>query len=217
MCLTFLELSRKAKGPVLPLLLALQKELKAAREKMMLLTHKTGSPSSTKQIEPDKTGFPSGAQSSQQGDSVDEKQRELTKDISASTLPKGTSERRDETGGNDAKTNPESPADKSGNTLQSAGISDGIVEGNTAGSIIEPAAGKDVESPQPVEIHETTVGETDVSSAASEQGAGAANKNAVCESGTDREELRAVSGSVIHAQPMHSADTTGVGEEFAAR
>ena len=183
---------------------ALQEKLKAATVKMLLLkTHQIGSPS--------------GAQISQQDDSVEKEQRELTKDVSAFATPKGTSEQGDETGGNDAKTNPESPADESGNTLQSAGISDGIVEGNTADSFIEPAAGKDVESPQPAEVHGTTVGETDVSSAASEQRAGAADKNAVCESGTDREELRAVSGSVNHAQPIHSADTTGVGEEFAAR
>ena len=142
-------------------LLALQEELKATNEKMRLLqTRKTGSPNSTKQTETHKTGFPSSARSSQQGDSVEEKQRELTKDISTSTLPKGTGERRDETGGNDSKTNPESPADKSGNTLQSAGIADGVADGNTADSVIEPAAGKDVECPQPEEVHGTTSGET---------------------------------------------------------
>ena len=91
---------------------ALQVKLKAATEKMLLKKTR-------------KTGPSSSAQSSQQGDSVEEKQRELTKSISASALPKGTSERKDEIGGNDAKTNPESPADKSGNTLQSAGIADG--------------------------------------------------------------------------------------------
>ena len=108
-------------------------------------------------------------------------------------------------------------ADKSGSTLQSAGITDGIVEGNTADSVVEPAAGKDVECPQPAEVHETTTGETVVSNAAPEQGAGAADKNAVCESSTDREEQGAVSGSVIHAQPICSANTTGVGEDSAAQ
>ena len=58
-------------------LLALHKKLKAANEKILLLQTR-------------KTGLPSGAQSSQQGDSVEEKQRELTKDISAFALPKGT-------------------------------------------------------------------------------------------------------------------------------
>ena len=48
-------------------LLALHKKLKAANEKMVLLQTR-------------KTGLPSGAQSSQQDDPVEEKQRELTKD-----------------------------------------------------------------------------------------------------------------------------------------
>ena len=75
-------------------LLALQEKLRAANKKMELLqTRKTGPPSGAKQTETHKTGFPSSARSSQQGDSVEEKQRELTKGISASALPKGTSER----------------------------------------------------------------------------------------------------------------------------
>ena len=104
--------AREAKVKAEQELLALHEKLRAAKEKTELLqTRKTGSPSSAKQTETHKTGFPSSARSNQQGDSVEESQRELTKDISASTLPKGTGERRDETGGNDAKTNPESPAD----------------------------------------------------------------------------------------------------------
>ena len=79
-------------------LLAIHERLKAAQEKMRLLTRKTGSPSSAKQTETRKTGFPSSAQNSQQGDSVEENQRELTEDISLFTLPQGTGEQGDETG-----------------------------------------------------------------------------------------------------------------------
>ena len=87
------------------------------------------------------TGSPSGAQISQQDDSVEKEQRELTKDVSAFATPKGASDKRDETGGNDTKTDPESPADEIGITPQSAGISAGTVEGSTAVAVAEPAQG----------------------------------------------------------------------------
>ena len=100
---------------------ALQVKLKAATEKMLLTSRRLTS-GKTHQ-----TGSPSGAQISRQ-------------DVSAFAIPKGTSEQRDETGGDDAKTDPESPADESDDTLQSAGISDGTVEGNAAVAVAEPAA-----------------------------------------------------------------------------
>ena len=128
-------------------LLSLQTELKETREKMRLL-------------EMHKTGIPSSARLHQQGHSVEYKQAKLMEHLAKFKCPpgnvlnkaQGTGEQREEAVGNTAKANSEPPADKSGVTPQSAGVTERTAEGNTAKAVLEPAAGKDDANPQPAEV-----------------------------------------------------------------